>query len=442
MIHVERGDPVPGGREMSAADSAAVWCQSTTRNLLKVRDLTLTIVTNRPLHAVLVERAGPRLLELLAAALDGSGPAIAPVDAALPPSRLAEQLEALAPGSVEDTDGVITPFRSAGEEGVAEGTAVIVATSGSTGAPRGAELSAAALLHSARASLARIGARPGERWLCCLPASHIAGIQVLVRSLVSGTDPVLADRADAQTVAGCGCAHVSLVPTQLLRLLDTPEVLAGFSSVLLGGAAAPAGLLDAARAAQVPVVTTYGMTETCGGCVYDGVPLDGVRVRTGDDERIWIGGPVLFSGYLGGPAAPADQWFRTGDLGWLDPSGRLVVRGRADDVINTGGHKVIPGEVAAALQACPGVRDAAVLGLPDGEWGEMVVAVVVPEDPADPPAAELLRLHVRQRLPRYAAPGRVVMVDAVPMLASGKHDLIRLRRELLRREQSEPNSVT
>ena len=427
---------------MPAADSGAVWCQSTTRNLLRVRDLTLTIVTNRPLHAVLVERTGPRLLELLAAALDGSGPAIAPVDAALPPARLAEQLEALAPGSVEDTDGAITSLRSVREEGVAEGTAVIVATSGSTGAPKGAELSAAALLHSARASLARIGARPGERWLCCLPASHIAGIQVLVRSLVSGTDPVLADRADAQTVAGCGCAHVSLVPTQLLRLLDTPEVLAGFSSVLLGGAAAAAGLLDAARAAQVPVVTTYGMTETCGGCVYDGVPLDGVRLRIGDDERIWIGGPVLFSGYLGGPAAPADQWFRTGDLGRLDPSGRLVVRGRADDVINTGGHKVVPGEVAAALQACPGVRDAAVLGLPDGEWGEMVVAVVVPQDPADPPAAELLRLHVRQRLPRYAAPGRVVMVDAVPMLASGKHDLARLRRELLRREQSEPDSVT
>ena len=442
MIHVERGDPVPGGRGMPAADSGAVWYQSTTRNLLRVRDLTLTIVTNRPLHAVLVERAGPRLLELLAAALDGSGPAIAPVDAALPPARLAEQLEALGPGSVEDTDGAITSLRSVREEGVAEGTAVIVATSGSTGAPKGAELSAAALLHSARASLARIGARPGERWLCCLPASHIAGIQVLVRSLVSGTDPVLADRADAQTVAGCGCAHVSLVPTQLLRLLDTPEVLAGFSSVLLGGAAAAAGLLDAARAAQVPVVTTYGMTETCGGCVYDGVPLDGVRLRIGDDERIWIGGPVLFSGYLGGPPVPADQWFRTGDMGRLDPSGRLVVRGRADDVINTGGHKVVPGEVAAALQACPGVRDAAVLGLPDGEWGEMVVAVVVPQDPADPPAAELLRLHVRQRLPRYAAPGRVVMVDAVPMLASGKHDLARLRRELLRREQSEPDSVT
>jgi O-succinylbenzoic acid--CoA ligase len=399
-------------------------------------------VTNRPLHAVLVERAGPRLIELLAAALDGSGPAIAPVDAALPPARLAELLAVLGPGSVEDADGVITPFRPAREQGAAEGTAVIVGTSGSTGVPKGVELSAAALLHSAQASLARAGARPGERWLCCLPASHIAGIQVLVRSLVSGTDPVLAERADAPTVAGCGCAHVSLVPTQLRRLLDTPEVLAGFSSVLLGGAAAPAGLLAAARAARVPVMTTYGMTETCGGCVYDGVPLDGVQVRIGDDERIWIGGPVLFSGYRGAPQNPAGQWFRTGDLGRLDPAGQLIVRGRADDVINTGGHKVVPGEVAAALQTAPGVTDVAVVGLPDDEWGEMVVAVVVPADPANPPAAELLRLHVRQRLPRYAAPGRVVVIDVIPMLVSGKHDLAGLRRELLRREQTEADSVT
>jgi O-succinylbenzoic acid--CoA ligase len=192
----------------------------------------------------------------------------------------------------------------------------------------------------------------------------------------------------------------------------------------------------------VPVVTTYGMTETCGGCVYDGIPLDGVQVRIGYGERIWIGGPVLFSGFVGGSRAPGDGWFRTGDLGRVDPAGHLVVRGRGDDVINTGGHKVVPGEVAAALQAHPGVRDAAVLGQPDPEWGERVVAVVVPADPADPPTLELLRLHVRERLPRYAAPSRVVMVDAVPMLPSGKHDLARLRRELLRREQSEAESVT
>ena len=416
----------------------------------KVRDLTLTIVTNRSLRAVLVDRPGPRLLELLAAALDGSGPAIALVDAGLPRSRLDALVEALAPGSVEGPDGVTT-LRSGQEKGVAEGTAVVVATSGSTGVPKGVELSAGALLHSARASLARIGARPGERWLCCLPATYIAGLQVLVRSLVSGTDPVLAERADAQTVATCGCAHVSLVPTQLGRLLDidiptTGDIsspLAGFRSVLLGGAAAPAGLLDAARAARVPVVTTYGMTETCGGCVYDGIALDGVRIKIDDEDgRIWLAGPVLFSGYRGGPRVPDDQWLRTGDLGRMDSAGRLVVRGRADDVINTGGALVVPGEVAAALQTCPGVRDVAVLGQPDPEWGERVVAVVAPADPSDPPTLELLRLHVKERLPRYAAPSRVVMVDAVPMLPSGKHDLARLRRELLRREQSEAESVT
>jgi O-succinylbenzoic acid--CoA ligase len=326
----------------------------------------------------------------------------------------------------------------------------VIGTSGSTGTPKGVELSAAALMHSARASLARLGARPGERWLCCLPATYIAGLQVLVRSLVSGTDPVLADRADAETVAGSGCAHVSLVPTQLQRLLadrnadiptnrDIPIPLAGFSSVLLGGAAAPAALLDAARAAGVPVVTTYGMTETCGGCVYDGIPLDGVRV-TIDDGRIWVGGPVLFSGYRGEPRD--DTWFRTGDLGYLDVSGRLAVRGRADGLINTGGYKVIPGEVAAALQDCPGVRDAAVLGQPDPEWGERVIAVVVPTDPANPPTLELLRLHVRERLPRYAAPSRLVVIDAVPVLPSGKHDIARLRREVLRREQTEAESVS
>src|SRR5580693_4534918 len=412
-----------------------------------VRVLTLTIVTTRPLRAVLVKRATPRLLELLAAALDGTGPAILPLDAGLPAGRLAELIGALGPGSIEDAEGVTT-VRSAENVGVAEGTAVVVGTSGSTGTPKGVELSAAALRYSARASLDRLGARPGERWLCCLPATHVAGLAVLVRSLVSGTEPVLAERADAATVAGSGCAHVSLVPTQLQRLLQEvlgsgpAAPLAGFSSVLLGGAAAPAGLLAAAQDAGVPVVTTYGMTETCGGCVYDGIALDGVRVEVRGDGRIWISGPILFSGYLRGPRTPADGWFRTGDLGVLDAGGRLRVRGRADDVINTGGHKVVPGEVAAVLQACPGVRDAAVVGQPDPEWGERVVAVVVPADPGDPPALEMLRSHVRERLPRYAIPSRVVMVDAVPMLPSGKHDIVRLRQELLRREQTEAESVT
>ena len=266
-------------------------------------------MTLRPLRAILVRRATPRLVEALAAALDGRGPALLPLDAGLPPGRLAELIDALGPGSVEDTEGVTTA-RSGPIEGVAEGTAVVIGTSGSTGVPKGVELSAAALRHSARASLDRVGARRGERWLCCLPVTHVAGLQVLVRSLVSGTEPVLAERADEQTVAASGCAHISLVPTQLQRLLSPGGVdrstpapwLAGFSSVLLGGAAAPAGLLAAARAAGVPVVTTYGMTETCGGCVYDGTPLDGVQAEIRDDGRIWIRGPVLFSGYRqGGP---------------------------------------------------------------------------------------------------------------------------------------------
>jgi O-succinylbenzoic acid--CoA ligase len=188
--------------------------------------------------------------------------------------------------------------------------------------------------------------------------------------------------------------------------------------------------------------------------VYDGRPLDGVTVRAGpggtdssvpSSGRIWIRGPVLFSRYRGqvaGTEVVHDGWFRTGDLGQVDASGRLAVRGRADDVINTGGHKVVPGEVAAVLGTCPGVQDVAVVGQPDAEWGERVVAVVVPADLADPPTLELLRLHVRQRLPRYAAPSRVVIVDAVPMLPSGKHDIARLKLELPRWEQTEAENVT
>ena len=262
-----------------------------------------------------------------------------------------------------------------------------------------------------------MGARPGERWLCCLPATHVAGLQVLVRSLVSGSEPVLAERADAETVAGSGART-----SRWSRPSSTGSWKAGPAAPLAGvllraarrspGAGRPAA---AARAAGVPAATTYGMTETCGGCVYDGIPLDGTQVAIRSDEhdspaesgRIWISGPVLFSGYRGqtaGPAALRDGWFRTGDLGRWHPSGRLVVRGRADDVINTGGHKVVPGEVAAVLQTCPGVRDVVVVGQPDPEWGERVIAVVVPADQADPPALELLRLHVRGRLPRYAAP--------------------------------------
>ena len=239
-------------------------------------------MVERPLHAVVlpVTEAGGQLLELLAAALDGTGPAVLPLDPDLPADRLAAILDTFAPAAVHTPDGVT---RRADSRPAGQDTAVVIATSGSTGQPKGVELSAAALRHSARATLDRVGATPGQRWLLCLPATHIAGIQVLIRSLVAGTDPVVVTRADADVLAGSGCAHVSIVPTQLRRLLDADPGAAwaqGFTSVLLGGAAAPAALVDGARAAGVPVITTYGMSETCGGCVYDGRPLAGVTVTT------------------------------------------------------------------------------------------------------------------------------------------------------------------
>ncbi|MGN6794741.1 MAG: class I adenylate-forming enzyme family protein, partial [Streptosporangiaceae bacterium] len=174
----------------------------------------------------------------------------------------------------------------------------------------------------------------------------------------------------------------------------------------------------------------YGMTETCGGCVYDGVPLDGVQVAVGPDDRIRIGGKVLFSRYRLAPeltkAALQDGWFVTSDLG-EQADGRLVVRGRADDVINSGGEKVVAGEVEHVLRGCPAVRDAVVVGTPDPDWGERVTVMVVAADHANPPRLEEIRAYVRDRLPRYAAPQAMVLVTELPMLPSGKPD-----RQLIR----------
>jgi O-succinylbenzoic acid--CoA ligase len=436
--------------------------------------INLTTVTSRPLHAVLLPPAqgGGRLLEALSAALDGTGPAILPLDPALPASRLRELLGAFAPAAVETPDGTrpftaeagtaVAPPAAAAAAGettaeareVEPDIAVVIATSGSTGEPKGVALSAAALRASAAASLTRIGARPGQRWLCCLPGFHVAGLQVLVRSLIAGVDPVVGERADAACVAAAaraGCTHVSLVPTQLRRLLDTRAPLAAFETILLGGAAPSPGLLADVREAGIRVVTTYGMSETCGGCVYDGLPLDGVRLRigsagpgTGPSDpgstaaspagragRIGIAGPVLLSGYWprgSRDAVDAEGWFWTSDLGQLGNDGRLTVRGRADDVINTGGEKVVPGEVEAVLGTIDGVRDVVVIGVPDTEWGEVVTAVVVPADPAAPPDLARLRGRARDSLPGYAAPRRLLVMAEIPVLPSGKPDRLALRR--------------
>jgi len=300
---------------------------------------------------------------------------------------------------------------------------LVVETSGSTGVPKRVVLSRAAMRASADATHARLGG-PGQ-WVSALPPAHVAGLQVLFRSVRAGTEPVaLTDALAAMTGRQ---RYVSLVPTQLHRLLvQQAAALTAFDAVLVGGAALDPGLRDAAASAGVRVVTTYGMSETCGGCVYDGQPLDGVQVATGDDGRIRIRGPVLFEGYDGEPALTAealqDGWFVTQDLGRVTADGELLVGGRVDDVVVTGGVNVPVGAVAARLREHPGVREAEVLGVPDAEWGQAVVAIVVGDVRLD-----VLRDWVGDALPRAWAPRRVVPLESLPVLPTGKPDRLALQ---------------
>ncbi len=341
---------------------------------------------------------------------------------------------------------------------------VLVATSGSTGAPRLVALPAAALRASAAATAARLGGP--ARWLLALPADHVAGVQVVVRALLAGAAPAPRVRdahavgpgppgglvaqdlrggfrpdgfAAATAALGPGRRCTSLVPTQLLRLLDADgtalDALRGYAAVLVGGAALDPGLRGRAEAAGVRVVATYGATETAGGCVYDGVPLDGVRVRLDGDGRIVLGGPTLAAGYLGRPAETAaafgvdgqgNREFRTGDLGrWAD--GRLEVLDRVDDVIVSGGEKVAPAAVERVLAAQPGVRAACVVGLPDAEWGTVVAAALVVAGPAEP---QRWRAAVRAALGRAAVPRVLHVVDALPLRGVGKPDRAAIARLL------------
>ena len=367
-------------------------------------------------------------------------------------------------------------------------TDLILRTSGSTtGTGRLIAISATALMASARATHARLGG-PGT-WLLPLPAHHVAGLQILIRSLEAGTEPVVVDTsagfsptalADAldsarlSTGAAASRLYVSLVPTQLVRVLQDPQArraLAGADAVLLGGAAADPALLARARGAGVTVVTTYGMSETGGGCVYNGRPLEGVEVtiHAPDAEgagRILISGPVLAEDYLQPPShSPADspagspgcrsddgggfhrsgarRVLATSDRGRLHPDGRLEVLGRLDDVIITGGVKVEPRHVEEALTGIDGVAEACVVGLPDEQWGSTVVAAVVLEpgrQPGGPKRLDgaALREAARARLDGAHAPKRVLVLEALPLRPSGKVD----RREVARLLATTTTDVT
>ncbi len=359
--------------------------------------------------------------------LDGRDPALV----AVPDDRDCEStLRALRVGSEIDDD-----------------VALVVTTSGTTGAPKGAMLTAAALTASALATHQRLGG-PGS-WLLALPPHHIAGLQVLVRSVLAGTVPVELDVTNASRgfdVAelpgavgqlGSGRRYASLVAAQLAKALTDPAAaaaLAELDAVLIGGGPAPRPILDAAAAAGIAVVRTYGMSETAGGCVYDGVPLNGVRLRVLPDGRIAIGGATLAKGYRN-PVVPdpfaEPGWFYTADLGTLDTSadsGVLTVLGRADDAISTGGLTVLPQPVEAALCAHPAVGDCAVFGLDDDRLGQRVVAAVVVTDGCAPPTLDTLRAAVTRTLDATAAPRELHIVDALPRRGIGKVDRAALVR--------------
>ena len=312
------------------------------------------------------------------------------------------------------------------EQPLEPGADLVVVTSGSTGGGRAVLLSADALTASATATHERLGG-PGA-WLLALPVSAIAGLQVLCRGILAGEPATVLERDETLAVATArmpaGRRYTALVPTQLRRFLDSePDGLRAFDAVLVGGAATDPALVARAHDAGVAVVTTYGMTETAGGCVYDGEPLDGVRARV-TDGGVDLSGPVLALGYRLDPAATAeafaDGWFRTRDAGVLQ-HGRLTVTGRLDDVVISGGVNVAPAAVEAALRAHPGVADAVVFGRPDEEWGQRVVAAVVPAA-GTAPELTVLRTWVADRLGVPAVPRELHLIDSVPLLHTGKPD--------------------
>jgi O-succinylbenzoic acid--CoA ligase len=350
-----------------------------------------------------------------------AGDAVLPIHPDLPGPEVEALLGALRPGFLVDASGV---RQLPGAAPVEPGTALVVPTSGTTGKPKGVVLTHDNLAASALATAARLELGAEDRWLCCVPPSHIAGLMVFVRARLTGSAVVLHPRFDPAAIAADATTNiVSLVPTMLRRLLATGVDVARFRWILLGGGPVPAELVAAATAAGARVVATYGMTETCGGAVYDGVPLPGVRVATAEDGTIALAGPMLMRGYRLRPeetaAALRDGWFLTSDVGELDPSGRLSVLGRRDDLIISGGQKVLPVEVANLLMEHPAVADAAVAGRPDDEWGQAVAAVVVPAPGAAPTLAEL-RAFVAERLAPYKAPRYLVLVPEVPRGPTGK----------------------
>jgi o-succinylbenzoate---CoA ligase len=341
------------------------------------------------------------------------------VDQRLPTPARHAVLTAIAPTHIRSVDG--SEISWPGGRGVEEGDALVLASSGTTGAPKGIVLTHDAVAASAEASSERLEVTASDHWLACLPLSHVGGLSVVTRALHIGTRLTVHPGFDPDAVMASGATLVSLVATALGRVDPTR-----FRKILLGGAAPPEHFPPNA-------VTTYGMTETGSGVVYDGIPLDGVEIeirphgseaRT-DPGEIWVRAPMLLRCYRDGrdpdhDSDPRDAhgWFGTGDLGRLSSDGRLTVQGRAGDLIITGGENVWPEQVERVLATHHDVADVAVTGRPDPEWGQRVVAFVVPGSQA--PDLQALRDHVRAELPAYCSPRELVLLTEIPRTALGK----------------------
>jgi O-succinylbenzoic acid--CoA ligase len=357
---------------------------------------------------------GPDFVEALERAWD-RGDAVLPIDQRLSQTAKQAILDRLAPGLIASGTGNGRPEldRLRGGIPVEPGDALVMATSGTTGEAKGVILTRDAVEASARATSRRLGVDPQRhRWLACLPLNHVGGLSVLTRSLVTGTPVEVLPGFDAGAVRARSGPDVlvSLVATALQRVSA-----ALFHTVVLGGSAPPSGL-------DANVVTTYGLTETGSGVVYDGVPLDGVEVVVDPgSSEIRLRGPMLLRAYRDG-TVPLDGagWFSTGDAGRFDPHGRLEVDGRLGDMIVTGGENVWPTPVEAAVRAHPGVAEVAVAGRPDPEWGAQVVAWVVPTDPSAPPKLAELRALVADKVAPFAAPKVLITVAELPRTSIGK----------------------
>lgn len=351
---------------------------------------------------------GPEFVARLRAVWD-RGDVAFPLEQRLPGLARDRLLAAIAPDTIIDRGGGEIRYDGARDE-VAElepGDAVVVATSGSTGSPKGVVLTHGAIAASAAATSARLGVTDDDHWLACLPLSHVGGLSVVTRALATGTALTVHPRFDAEAAAASGATLVSLVHAALVRI--DPQA---FRLIVIGGASAPPD-----RPGNV--VTTYGMTETGSGVVYDGEPLDGVDVGIDDDGAIHVRGPMLLRAYRNGDVPLVDGWFATGDVGTWGDDGRLRVEGRRGDLIITGGENVWPEPVERILLGHPGVTDVAVAGAPDPEWGQLVTAYVVPAA-GDAPTLAQLRATVQAALPAYAAPRRLVFVDRIPRTSLGK----------------------